>query len=60
MWNFYKEIFATVQLVTVAAGWAIYQSTFERLAPTAVFVVTMQLGGLLGAVWAGRSKVART
>jgi hypothetical protein len=65
MWNFYKEIFATVQQVTVAVGWAIYQSTFERTAPAAVFFVTMQISALGVSMWASpsrdtRAKIART
>jgi len=65
MWNFYKEIFATVQLVTVAAGWAIYQSTYERTGPAVVFFVTMEISALLVSMWAShsrdtRAKIART
>jgi len=59
MWNFYKEIFATVQLVTVAVGWAIYQSTYERTAPAAVFFVTMEISALLISMWASHSKDVR-
>jgi hypothetical protein len=56
MWNFYKEIFATVQLATTSIGWAIYQATYERIGPAAIFFVSMQLGALLGSLWAGQLK----
>ncbi len=56
MWNFYKEVFATVQLATTSIGWAIYQATYERIGPVAIFFVSMQLGALVGSMWAGQLK----
>ena len=54
MWDFYKELFATVQLATITIGWTIYQATFERLGPAAVFFVSMQAGAMFASVWAGK------
>jgi len=54
MWDFYKEIFATVQLATVTIGWTIYQVTLERLGPVAIFLVTMQAGAVFGSMWIGQ------
>lgn len=56
MWDFYKEIFATVQLATVSVGWAIYQATYERLLPAAIFFISMQVGALVGSRWAGQPR----
>jgi len=54
MWHFYKEVFATVQLATVTIGWTIYQATFERLGPAAVFFISAQAGAMFVSLWAGK------
>jgi hypothetical protein len=53
MWDFYKQAFATVQLATVTIGWTIYQATFERPGPAAVFFVSAQAAAMAASAWAG-------
>jgi hypothetical protein len=60
MWDFYKQVFATVQFATVTIGWTIYQASFERLGPAAVFFVSAQAAAMAASAWAGKLKKTRS
>jgi hypothetical protein len=62
MWSYYKRTFVSVQLFAGAICWMVYRATNHQLPPTAVFFISMQVGAVLGAMWANRlrKKVARS
>jgi hypothetical protein len=54
MWNYYKRTFLAVQLVTGLVSWMVYRASSHLLAPTAIFVLSMETSAVFGAMWANR------
>jgi low temperature requirement protein LtrA len=53
-WAHYKKTFLLIQLLIALMAFQIHRQVQQTWAVTAVFFLMMQLGALLGAVWAGR------
>ncbi len=53
MRDYYKRTFAAVQLMTLPLCYVAYRGSHHWLAPVACFL-SMQLGAVLGAMWASR------
>jgi membrane associated rhomboid family serine protease len=54
MWDYYKRTFLAVQLVTGLVGWMVYRSSNHLWIPTAMFVLSMEISAIFGAMWANR------
>ena len=55
-WSQYKRTFLLTQAVVLLLAIQIHRLVHYQWAISTVFVVTMQLGGLFGAMWASRLK----
>ncbi len=56
MWEHYKTTFTKIQAYILLASAALYFSLGRQWITTAVFFVIMQLGSVVGAMWAQRLK----
>ena len=54
MWRYYKRTFIPVQLFIGAVCWMVYRATNHQLPPTTLFLIVMQVGAVMGAMWANR------
>jgi len=54
MWEHYKKTFKSVQAAIAIATIAIYFGLQHRASVTVVFFLMMQVGSLVGALWANR------
>ena len=52
----YKKTFRAIQLVIAIITGVIFFKTQHQLVPTLVFFLIMQVGAVLGAMWATRLK----
>ena len=56
MWAQYKKTFLRIQSVILVVTCAVFFAAEHRLAASGAFFLMMQIGAVLGAVWAVRLK----
>jgi len=54
MWNYYKKTFLAVQFAALLVSWMVYRNTKPLLLPALVFMLSMQVSAVFGAMWAHR------
>jgi hypothetical protein len=54
MWSHYRRSFFLIQLVILMVTWTVFRAAENRIDVTLFFFLTMQVGSVIGSVWAAR------